>query len=46
MLYSLLRRYLPNGPALVLAALGYACLILLIYLVADSPDGQFRYINL
>jgi hypothetical protein len=24
----------------------YACLIILIYLVADSPEGQFRYISL
>lgn len=46
MIYSWLSRYLPCGLAMALAAVCYACLVLLIYLVADSPEGEFRYINL
>lgn len=46
MLYSLLSSYLPRGTAIVLAALCYACLLLLMFLVADSPEGEFRYISL
>ena len=46
MLYTFLSRYLPHTPALVLTSVCYAGLILLVYLVADSPNGEFRYIDL
>lgn len=46
MLYSWLSHYLPRRSAIVVAAVCYACLVILIYLVADSPEGQFRYISL
>jgi hypothetical protein len=46
LLYSLFNRHMPNAAALVLTAVCYACLLLLLYLVADSPDGEFRYISL
>jgi hypothetical protein len=46
MLYSLLSCYLPRRLAVVLTAACYACLLLLVILLADSPDGEFRYVRL
>ena len=45
-MYSLLRRFLPRTPAIVVLSLWYALLMLLVYALSVGAEGEFRYLRL